>query len=377
MPSLQSTLQQIEQAFNITFNESTLSSSYRMKKGTVTELKINNTHFENFDLFTPFFETIQKLDIWWDSTFNEDVLQENLRKFTELKELSITIRSVKCANEMMELENLKDLSLWLKLDNKAHQNSPFTLDFQTLQNIKVLSLSCRSERKEDQFVFTNMEHLKQLQKLDIECDCQIRLEGLEKVKRLKKLTIYEFGIENVPNIPSLTTLSVSHRFQDKFHCPDKFPELKNLKIEGFNDLKLGSRPELKVLVMGAREFDLENADCFDHLPNLEQLSLTMCDMPVLKKIGQLKKLKMLDLSENYELEDIEELEGLQELEKLNLFDNKISDIRVLNKLPKLKLVDLARNNITEEEAKSQLDKPEIACFMGRPHVPFLIGFRTF
>lgn len=61
----------------------------------------------------------------------------------------------------------------------------------------------------------------------------------------------------------------------------------------------------------------------------------------------------------------------------NLYDNKVSDVRVLNQLPHLKEVNLAGNNIDKKLVAEQLEKPGIAVFMYRPHVPFLIEFDSF
>lgn len=352
-----------------------MSSCYDTDNGVITELSISDVHFENFDALSPVFKTVKKLEIWWGCTFNEENLAENLTKFRALEQLSVTITSVKTANDILCLENLNMLSIWIKLDPETQPENTYILNVSALQNLHNLSLSCisNSENNGNKFIIEGIGHLKNLKELCLECDCQLEIEELSELTQLSKLTLYEVDIQSIPKVESLKTLSSSHRYLDEFNCAGKFPNLENLKIEGFPSINIGQLNKLKILVMGARDFDLENATCFDHVPNLEQLSLTWCDIFVVKKIGQLKNLKFLDLSENLELVNIDELETLKALEKLNLYDNKISDIRVLNKLPNLKQVGLAGNNIGRQEVAEQLDKPEIAYFMGRPHVPFIVG----
>lgn len=375
MDTAEEVIKKIEEDLQIRFNESLMYSCYDTNNGVITELSITNVHFENFDALSPVFKTIKKLEIWWGCTFNEESLAEDIHKFTALEELSVCTKSIRATNDILCLEHLKRLSLWLKLDTETQAENNHVLDVNALQNLDSLSLSCITEPQNDRhkFIVGNIGQLKRLKELSLDCNCQLEIEGLSELTQLSKLTLYDVDIQSIPKIESLKTLSSSHRYIDDFNCAEKFPNLENLKIEGFLSINIGQLDKLKILVMGARDFDLGNANCFDHLPNLEQLSLTWCDIIAVKKIGQLKNLKILDLSENKELVNIDELETLKALEKLNLFDNKISDIRVLNKLPNLKQVDLAGNNIGEEDVVKQLDKPEIACFMGRPHVPFIVG----
>lgn len=237
--------------------------------------------------------------------------------------------------------------------------------------IKKLGLYCSHENSSNSFIIQGIENLNNLKVLSLQSNCEIEINGLNRLTKLNKLKLFNIDIKSIPNINSLKTLYCSHSSLDDFHCSGKFPNLENLKIEGFTNLNLGTLNKLKVLVMGAKEFDLENTTCFNHLPNLEQLSLTNCNISILKNLGQLKNLKMLNLSENHKLYNIDELESLKALERLNLYDNKISDVRVLNRLPNLKQVNLAENKIEKEEILYQLNNPEIACFLGFPKVPFI------
>lgn len=373
MASAKQIIKKIEQDLQISFNESPISNTYDTVKGVITELRITNVHFENFDVLSPLFQTLKKLEIHWGCTFNEATLSENLNKFTALENLSVETTSINTAQNILGLENLKKLAVWIKVDPGSHSKETYDLNFIALRNLQKLSLSCQSEKDDSTFIVENIAHLKNLIELTLECNCQLAIEGLNRLTKLRKLRLLEVDVRSIPNIKSLKTLYASHSDLEEFNCLGKFPNLENLKIEGFSTIDLGKLPKLKVLVMGAPEFDLENAGCFDHLPNLAELKLRNCDISALKKIGQLKNLKILDVSENFELANIDELEGLKSLERLNLYDNNISDISVLNKLPNLKQVNLALNKIEEEEVPEQLDNPEIACFMGYPSVPFFIG----
>lgn len=375
MDSAEAIIQKIVQDYQLDFSHRSLHSCYHTEEDIITEFSLDDVHFEDFEPLSPLFKTVKKLDIWLGCTFKEDRLAENIRRFEKLEELSISATTSQAANDLLALDHLKKLSLWIKVDPATQPAQRFVLNCKEIPHLQSLSLSCKTITETDDFTFIIEElgQLRQLTELDLECNCQIEIQELSELPQLSKLTLYDIDIQTIPKLISLKTLSFSHRLQYTFDCVGKFPNLENLHIDGFSTVHLGAMPNLKILVMGARDFDFENSTCFDHLPNLEELRLTWCDMVELQKIGQLKNLKLLDLSENEELTYIDELAKLTALEKLNLFSNNISDIRVLNQLPNLKLVDLAANPISPAEAAAQLDRPEIACFMGLPHVPFYIG----
>lgn len=373
MNSGQEIISKIEQDLQISFNESLISICYDSEKGIINELKISDLHFENFDALSSLFDTIKKLEIYLGCTFHEKTLFENLKKFTALETLCIETASLKSANEILSLKNLKNLDLWVSINPETHHNDTYELNITTLSNLKNLGLYCSHENSSNTFIIQGIENLNNLKVLSLESNCEIEINGLSRLTKLNKLKLFNIDIKSIPYINSLKTLYCSHSSLNDFHCSGKFPNLENLKIEGFTNLNLGTLKKLKILVMGAEEFDLKNTTCFNHLPNLEQLSLTNCNISILKNLGQLKNLKMLNLSENHELCNIDELESLKALERLNLYDNKISDVRMLNRLPNLKQVNLAENKIEKEEILYQLNNPDIACFLGFPKVPFIIG----
>jgi Leucine-rich repeat (LRR) protein len=103
---------------------------------------------------------------------------------------------------------------------------------------------------------------------------------------------------------------------------------------------------------------------FGKQPRLKKLDLSSQYNNInLKGLYKFPNLRVLDLMETY-ITDISDLEPLKKLEYLDLYATSVSDVRMINTLSNLKEVNLATNSKVDLE--SQLDRPEIAVYVGLP-----------
>jgi Leucine-rich repeat (LRR) protein len=99
-------------------------------------------------------------------------------------------------------------------------------------------------------------------------------------------------------------------------------------------------------------------------PNLEKLDLSSQNEDIdLKEIYKFPNLKVLNLMET-DASDISGLEPLKKLEYLDLYYTYVSDVSVINTLPNMKEINLA--TFSKVNLESQLDRPEIAVYVGLP-----------
>lgn len=158
----------------------------------------------------------------------------------------------------------------------------------------------------------------------------VNLDGLEKIKNLKKLNCkFDWAI-NVGSISGLI-------------------ELTELEIIGANvsSLKFAKKLE-KLKVLNLRRTQ-ENDDIFDiseivNQQALENLCLSCRKIKDISYISELRNLKELILG-GCGIEDISVLANLDKLERLSLFDNgKIKKLDVFEHLPNIKFLDVSFMN---------------------------------
>ena len=329
-------------------------------------LQLTNLHFENFDSLQPVFKMVKGLE-FDDCTFNTDNIIEGLKQFSVLESINLDANSLATIEPFLQLETIKKLDLII--DDEIIPTNGLVLNFKGLKSIKNLRIFSYNVGTNKMIVFKGAEYLTTLEKLTIECDCII--DELNKFKNLKYLETESPQLQITDKLESLKTLEMNIYKEDyNIYSLEQFPNLENLNINGGYKINLGELKKLKILCISGMNFSLENISTFDNLPNLEQLELSnSSEISEIKNLDKLSNLKVLNLSENYEIENINGIENLKNLEYINLYKNNISDISVLNKLPKLKEVNVAGNNITQEDIEKQLEKPEIACFLSLPNVP--------
>ncbi|WP_343662183.1 leucine-rich repeat domain-containing protein [Chryseobacterium mucoviscidosis] len=288
---------------------------------------------------------------------------DQLKHFTALEELYTKADSLELAQDILSIESLKDLSLYIA-EQTPEITEAVALDLQQLKNIEELSVSVR-----DNVSFKGIGDLRSLKTLTIDTDFDV--ENLIALPSLQKLSIEGRVINRLPRLEQIKVLDLQIEEDSEIALLKNFPNVEKLQVRIPEEQKIDicGLEKLRVLVFDCN--DLNSIAAFEDLPALEELDLSNCGLTTIFNLDKLTNLKMLNLEENA-IESIEGLENLKNLERLNLYDNKISDISLVNKLPKLYQVNIAGNELNEKDVEKQLDKPEIATWYGRPYTPFRI-----
>lgn len=334
----------------------------------------------NLQAFLPLASQIKSINFNGANFFNHACLAQfknitsfHLRNFSRgEKALQSFERIVALKHQLKELEiydvqKIKDAHLledFIALESLNLNEIP-TKDVQhvfQLKHLKKLQL-CVDYKKD---MVLNLEQLPNLEYLILDTD--MRFKGLEQLHKLKSLQLgsdreTKIDINSLPRIESLERLNITNYSQEINHL-HQFKNLKCLRIKGCNSLKLKTMKKLEVL-------DLDNSsindfDNFETQPRLKKLNLSASNGDiVLKGISKFPNLEVLDLMET-NIKDISDLEPLKKLEYLDLYYTSISDVTVINTLPNMKEVNLA--TYSKENLENQLDRPEIAVYVGRPQL---------
>ncbi len=318
----------------------------------------NGTHLHTFKNLLPLADNLKKL---WFAT---DEVVDDL-------------------DLIANFQQLEDLYLFLETVPKDTLHHLFSLD-------KLKKLQTRF--KTTDVVTVNVKSLKSIEELNLDGDENISLIGFEELNNLKRLTLNDFSkVEGLEGNTSLIRLEVDHTvdinqiasikslreliivigFDEKYKLKslERFANLEKLRIGGEvgDEIALGQLNNLKILDLSGQQISaISKIDGLDKLVKLEELDLSCNNLTELSGLETLKNLKVLDLGENYSIKNIDGIANLKNLEILNLYENKIVDFRVLNKLDKLVKVNVAQNGIDKMDIKKQLDRPEIAYFIGLP-----------
>ena len=181
--------------------------------------------------------------------------------------------------------------------------------------------------------------------------------GILKLTALKSLTLNENPISHIPKeIKTLSNLEELYLYDcDLKELPKEIGELRNLKIFDVSSNYLSVLPsgldnltklqELSLyrnrgIKLTDQIIDLENLEILNLSPiasleNLEILNISSCNMNFPKEILGLKKLKVLDISDNNLTEIPQAITQLENLEVLNL-NHALGNVKTLPDLSKLK-----------------------------------------
>jgi len=305
----------------------------------------NETIINEFSTFT----NLKKLTLnGCDSSYNEDVNFEPLKKLENVTEL--TLSSSTFFNLIEYFKNLKKVEILrygpdtisnnnieeLVFDEMSNYDS-IAINFEGLTNLKKLTIfatHCDSGDLDIRFP-KNLNYLS-LGLYNPTKDLIKEISNLENLETLK-FNINVFKPENddltpLKKLSKLTKLHLScYLYDDTLIVPDSIFSLINLK-----ELSLSNVENPKVL---------ENVD---KLKNLEYLSLTDVGVTSIDKIVNLKNLKYLNLNENEIATLNDKIGDLKNLEHLELKNNKFKTLpETMSKLSNLEYLDLYYNQLTE------------------------------
>lgn len=323
----------------------------------IKSICMNRAHFFNHACFVHF-KNVTSFELSNFSKGKKALLRfERLLPLkNQLKELEVyDVKKIKDVHVLKEFKALESL----KINQFRAKDADHVLQ---MKHLKRLQLRVQSKEKNQ---VLNLEQLTKLEFLILET--KMKFKGLEHLQKLKSLQLgSDYGkstldIKSLPKIESLERLNITD-YSQKFKHLWQFPNLKYLKIKGCKKLNLKTMKNLEVL-------DLENSAIndfskFGTQPRLKKLDLSsLYDDNNLKGLHNFPNLRVLDLMDS-NVSDISALEPLKKLEYLDLYYTSVTDVTVINTLPKMKEINLA--TFTKADLESQLDRPEIAVYVGLP-----------
>lgn len=241
-----------------------------------------------------------------------------------------------------------------------------------------------------------IEHLKKLKKLEISCkhiddpsklgvltnletlwisDVEENdLSFLKKLKNLKELHIFcddETNFEPLLYLKHLKMLKMSNSNLENLNIIGKLFSLEELDLSNktfgnhIKDLKgLKGLIHLKKLnLRNNREMD--DLSDIAYSTNIEELNVSFCRVTDFKPLEKLKNLKVLNIDDNIpvydikakkmvHLKNIKAIGGLTNLKELHINGAKIKDLSIVKNLKKLEVLSAERNKISNIEELKEL-----------------------
>ncbi|MFW9989858.1 MAG: leucine-rich repeat domain-containing protein [Candidatus Odinarchaeota archaeon] len=214
----------------------------------------------------------------------------------------------------------------------------------TLKGGKIFSLNCESSNLNKVSNILGLNHLDDLEHLQLARNKLESIEGIQILTKLRTLDLSYNKLEKVENLEDLINLEELI--------------ISNNKIRRINNLD--TLHHLKKLFLNHNQ--IEEIDNLSNLVNLEDLNLSHNQISEIKNLECLEQLNRLNLSYN-QIEKMKGLNNLQSLMWLYLNNNKISQISGLLNLHQLKGLSLSNNlisNIESLENQVNLKKLELS-----------------
>jgi internalin A len=278
---------------------------------------------KNFDIDDTILDKILSLDsisISKCEVYNFEPLTKFKLKYLNLAETKISsLQYLKSFPDLIylclgksQIYDFSEISFLTNLEQFYIYNTPSFFDLQPLSNLtKLKYLWCTQCSIRE---ISQINGLKNLEKLDLQDNKILYIDALSKLKKLEHLSIYSNDIYN--NTPL---------------C--KLIKLKSIDIS-YN-----------------RIYDLTP---FANLVNLVQLRVRKNEIEDFTSIEKLTSLRSLDISYNH-IDNIDFVKDMHQLENFQCFVNKIKSIKPLFKLEKLKLLN-TRSNLFPIEELDELKK---------------------
>lgn len=259
-----------------------------------------------------------------------------INNFQQLELLQINGAESKALGQILSLEQLKHLYLYVDFDD----DEEITINLKNLKSIDRLNFSNYN------VTYKGFEHLKELKALRVAYDFQ-KINPFPKMEKLERLQFKGEG-----------EITISSK---------EFPNLRELKIEGDAIIALDV-PSLEILECPY----IKDFSEVTEMPNLKKLCIKETDKlsDVLHKVPNLTHLQIKDFKRT-------NLDVFTVLRKLEYFDfsneyldsnENIIDIKALNSFPNLKEANISGL----EKLESQLNNPEIAVYFRMPYIHFHI-----
>lgn len=195
-----------------------------------------------------------------------------------------------------------------------------------------------------------MTNLEELTLRGCDMPSNLDLSGLTKLKRLTCVTFYrDRSLAFVEKIPSLEYVNLTGMVTyEDISGLFALPNVKELKLSGIEceiDFdKVSDNSSLESLEMaGVRLYENVKVHSSGGITNVYYDDVFLVDH--LDFFGHFPSLKKLDVAEN-KISDLEFAAGLVNLEEIDFSDNYVTDMHVLASIPALRLVNCAGNPIS-------------------------------
>lgn len=302
-----------------------------------------------------------------------------LSKLNNLTDLTLTIydlKKTKFLEFLKDMDNLKKLKLNINIKDSIDLKERRYYDdygyiktedfinndcFKELNNLDELELTLNISSSDTIKDLSFLKNYTSVTNLNIAMKKEQSLEGIEHLKNLKKLKIYNKN-GNTPRdirlLESLTSLEILDLDYQNITDLEPIRNMKNLKelyisnnpskISSFEPLeKLTNIKTLKVSTLGQKEANESRELSFlENLNKLENLEISGYRINDISWIKKMYNLKIINLSKN-NITDISPLKKLINIKDMNLSDNKIKNIDVLKNKEKLRELDISSNNISK------------------------------
>jgi internalin A len=288
------------------------------------------------------------------NTLVQQLIEENLRTQNPYLDLgNCGLDGTEPELEMLaECEHLETLILsngWCEYDeekqewiqhtnqNQGRYNNLKSIATQLPKNLKKLVLAGDWDNKWEIQDISFLQHLNQLQTLDLSGN---KIQDISFLQHLNQLQWLDLSGNKIQDYSFLQHLSQLLSL-----------DLSGNKIQGISFLQHLSQLQW----LDLRGNQIQDISCLQHLNQLQSLDLSWNQIQDYSCLQQLNQLRRLSLCRN-QTQDYAFLQHLSTLQSLNLSHNQIQDISFLQHLSQLLSLDLSYNQIQDFNPLKQLSQ---------------------
>lgn len=257
-----------------------------------TLLIVGDKIFDNWEIYDEYYKG-KWYEIGEMKQPADEFIPDDLKYFTNLKELAIDVQNV---TSLEGIENLPLKKISVSINN-LEDVKPLTR-IETLEYVRISNNPIKS------------------------------LEGFENLSNMKSLNLSDTKVDNLEPIAD---------------CPLKELNCSYGKVTDYNFLK--SLNLLETLCVG--NVDKETVEYINTLTELENLTIVRSEISSLKQLSNLTNLLSLDVSDSVMLSSLDGVENFKKLEYIAFISTNVSDISPLGNLKMLYTIEPSYSPVTD------------------------------